>query len=178
MRQRSCIGRTDPENRSAPHGKSLHASLSRALLRGAQASKGSCARCHWHSRRPASSRSSPHRPMGPTHARHGLTEGWSDLAQVQFHAFADADRAYDSDPHRQKLRERGIDPKIARRRTAHDSRLGIYRWVVERTVSWLHSFRRLRLRTDRNGTVHDAFTALASALICMWFFAAQRCVWA
>jgi transposase len=80
-----------------------------------------------------------------------------------------ADRAYDSDPHRQKLRERGIDPKIARRRTEHGSGLGIYRWVVERTVSWLHSFRRLRLRTDRNGQVHDAFTALASALICMWF---------
>jgi transposase len=80
-----------------------------------------------------------------------------------------ADRAYDSDPHRQKLRARGMDPKIARRRTEHGSGLGIYRWVVERTVSWLHSFRRLRLRTDRNGTVHDAFTALASALICMWF---------
>jgi transposase len=80
-----------------------------------------------------------------------------------------ADRAYDSDPHRQKLRARGINPKIARRRTAHGSGLGIYRWVVERTVSWLHSFRRLRLRTDRNGMVHDAFTALASALICMWF---------
>jgi transposase len=80
-----------------------------------------------------------------------------------------ADRAYDSDPHRQELRARGMDPKIARRRTEHGSGLGIYRWVVERTVSWLHSFRRLRLRTDRNGTVHDAFTALASALICMWF---------
>jgi transposase len=61
-----------------------------------------------------------------------------------------ADRAYDSDPHRQKLRAHGMDPKIARRRTEHGSGLGIYRWVVERTVSWLHSFRRLRLRTDRN----------------------------
>ena len=44
----------------------------------------------------------------------------------------------------------GMDPKIARRRTEHGSGLGIYRWVVERTVSWLHSFRRLRLRTDRH----------------------------
>ncbi len=79
------------------------------------------------------------------------------------------DRAYDSEPHRQEMRGREIDPRFARRRTAHGSGLGVYRWVVERTASWLHSFRRLRLRTDRNGEVQDAFVALASALICMWF---------
>jgi transposase len=80
-----------------------------------------------------------------------------------------ADRAYDSEPHRKKLRERGIDPQIARRRTEHGSGLGIYRWVVERTHSWLHQFRRLRLRTDRRVEIQEAFVALASALICMWF---------
>jgi transposase len=80
-----------------------------------------------------------------------------------------ADRAYDSDPHREELKRRGIDPKIARRNTDNGSGLGIYRWVVERTASWLHSFRRLRLRTDRAGDAHDAFLALGSALICMWF---------
>ena len=80
-----------------------------------------------------------------------------------------ADRAYDSQPHRQELEARGIDPHLARRRTEHGSGLGVYRWVAERTLSWLHSFRRLRLRTDREGPVHDAFVSLASALICMWF---------
>jgi transposase len=80
-----------------------------------------------------------------------------------------ADRAYDSEPHRKELKARKIKPKIARRRTAHGSGLGIYRWVVERTESWLHSFRRLRLRTDRDGEIHTAFVTLASALICMWF---------
>jgi transposase len=79
------------------------------------------------------------------------------------------DRAYDSEPHREEMRRRDIDPKVARRSTAHGSGLGIYRWVVERTESWLHTFRRLRLRTDRNDEVHDALVALASALICMWF---------
>jgi transposase len=79
------------------------------------------------------------------------------------------DRAYDSEPHREDMRRRGIDPAFAKRRTAQGSGLGIYRWVVERTAAWLHSFRRLRLRTDRNGEVQDAFVALASALICMWF---------
>ena len=44
-----------------------------------------------------------------------------------------ADRAYDSEPHREKLRHRHIDPKIAHRGTPHGSGLGIYRWVVERT---------------------------------------------
>ena len=80
-----------------------------------------------------------------------------------------ADRAYDSQPHREELKARGIDPHLARRRTEHGSGLGVYRWVAERTESWLHKFRRLLLRTDREGPVHDAFVSLASALICMWF---------
>lgn len=79
------------------------------------------------------------------------------------------DRGYDSEPHRQAMRQRDIEAQFAKRRTAHGSGLGVYRWVVERTVSWLHTFRRLRLRTDRNGDVQDAFVALASSLICMWF---------
>ena len=53
-----------------------------------------------------------------------------------------ADRAYDSEPHREELRERSIDPQVARRRTAHGSGLGVYRWVVERTFAWLGRYRR------------------------------------
>ncbi len=49
-----------------------------------------------------------------------------------------ADRAYDSDPHREALREVGITPCIDRRHTEHGSGLGVYRWVMERTLSWLH----------------------------------------
>ena len=80
-----------------------------------------------------------------------------------------ADRAYDSQAHREELKKRGIDPKIAHRRTEHGSGCGVYRWVVERTNSWLHSFRKLRLRTDRTARIHEAFISLASALICTWF---------
>src|SRR5262245_31095538 len=79
------------------------------------------------------------------------------------------DRAYDSDPHREQLRRRGIDPQIPRRRTKHGSGLGVYRWVVERTQGWLHGFRKLRLRTDTDGGIHKAFVAFASALICLGF---------
>jgi transposase len=79
------------------------------------------------------------------------------------------DRAYYSALHAEELSRRGIVPRIAKRGTPHGSGLGIYRWVVERTASWLHSFRRLRLRTDRVAGIHEAFVALASSIICTWF---------
>jgi hypothetical protein len=42
-----------------------------------------------------------------------------------------ADRAFDPGSHRERLRRRGIRPRIARRRTEHGSGLGVYRWVSE-----------------------------------------------
>lgn len=77
-----------------------------------------------------------------------------------------ADRAYDSDPHREALREIGTIPKIARRNTEHGSGLGVYRWVVERTLSWLHQCRRLRIRYERRDDIHDAFLTIGCILIC------------
>jgi transposase len=77
-----------------------------------------------------------------------------------------ADRAYDSDPHRRRLSRRGIRPIIARRRTPHGSGLGRYRWVVERTISWFHRPRKLRLRTDWRADIHEAFMSLCCSLIC------------
>jgi len=77
-----------------------------------------------------------------------------------------ADRAYDSNAHRAALKERGITPVIARRRTAHGSGLGVTRWVVERTNAWLHQFRRLRVRFERRADIHEAFLKLGCCLIC------------
>jgi transposase len=77
-----------------------------------------------------------------------------------------ADRAYDSQPHREELRKRHIQPFLARRNTPPGSGLGIFRWVVERTVSWLHGFRRLRTRYDRRADIQEAFLTLANCLIC------------
>lgn len=76
------------------------------------------------------------------------------------------DRAYDSEPHRQWLRAKGIEPFLAKRYSEHFSGLGIYRWVVERTISWLHQFRRLRIRFERRDDIHQAFLSLACAIIC------------
>jgi transposase len=77
-----------------------------------------------------------------------------------------ADRGYDSDPHRRQLTARGIEPVIARRNTDHGSGLGKFRWVVERTISWLHQMRRLRSRWEKLPNIHDAFLKLACAMIC------------
>jgi transposase len=79
------------------------------------------------------------------------------------------DRAYDSEPHRQELRERGIEPKVAKRRTAHGSGLGKVRWVVERFFSWLHGFRKLRFVTEKDQEMQFALLNLAMALICLRF---------
>lgn len=79
------------------------------------------------------------------------------------------DRGYDSDPHRAELRERGIQPELARRHTEHGSGMGKTRWVVERTLSWLHQFRRLRIRFERRADIHEAFLAIGVCLVC-WNF--------
>src|SRR5947209_13017630 len=79
------------------------------------------------------------------------------------------DRAYDSEPLRQLLRWLGIDPALAARNTEHGSGLGVFRWFVERTISWLHSFGRLRRRLDRLTEIQDAFLQLACDIICLRF---------
>jgi transposase len=74
-------------------------------------------------------------------------------------------RGDDAEPHRESLRTRGITPVLAKRGTPHGSGLGIYRWVVERTLSWLHQFRRLRIRYERLSEIHEAFLTIGCALI-------------
>jgi transposase len=38
--------------------------------------------------------------------------------------------------------------------------------VVERTLSWLHQFRRLRVRYERRADIHEAFVTLGCIIIC------------
>lgn len=97
----------------------------------------------------------------PVAGQRGAPKRKPDLVQ--------ADRAYDSDPLRELLAERGIDTQIARRYTPHGSGLGKTRWVVERTIAWLHQFRRLRVRYERLPSIHEAFLKLGACLIC-WRF--------
>ena len=80
------------------------------------------------------------------------------------------DRAYDSQPARDILRWLGIKPFLAKRGTEHGSGLGKIRWVVERTISWLHQQRRLRVRYERRADIHQGFLSLAASMICFNVF--------
>ena len=76
------------------------------------------------------------------------------------------DRGYDHDKYRRLLRDRGIEPLIARGKTEHGSRLGRVRWVVERTFAWLHNLKRLLVRYERRADMHQALLALGCCLVC------------
>jgi transposase len=59
-----------------------------------------------------------------------------------------------------------MEPLIRRQGSEHGSGLGKTRWVVERTLSWLHQFRRLRVRYEKRADIHGAFLLLGCILIC------------
>jgi transposase len=84
-----------------------------------------------------------------------------------------ADGAYDDDPLRDRLAERGIfllAPHRENRKKPprHDGRhMRRYkrRYVVERTNSWLQTFRRLVVRHEYYSFHYSAFVALACLII-------------
>jgi transposase len=78
-----------------------------------------------------------------------------------------ADKAYDARRCRLACRQRGIEPRIARRGVDSSERLGRHRWVVERTLAWFARMRRLSIRYERRLDIHLAFTSLACSLICL-----------
>ena len=82
-----------------------------------------------------------------------------------------ADKAYDSTHLRRALGSRGITPRIARRGIDSRERLGRYRWVVERSLSWLLGCRRLGVRYERRADLLHGLLHLACALVCLRFLA-------
>jgi len=76
-----------------------------------------------------------------------------------------ADKGYDCSAARGLLTATGITPHIARRGSHDDTPLGSTRWPIERTLSWLKQFRRLRIRWDRLSENTQAFLDLACAII-------------
>ena len=85
------------------------------------------------------------------------------------------DRGYSSDEHRRWLRTKGIRPLLGRVGSPHGSGLGRTRWVVERTLAWLHHFRRLRIRWERRDDIHLAFLNIACSLITFNFLQKGFC---
>lgn len=96
-----------------------------------------------------------------------------------------ADRGYDGEQLRQRIRQRGVEPVISRRRrpgepAGPDAVLierggrrvarsrdpnGRYRWPVERTNSWLRNWRRVSTRWERNPDYWLAVIQTAAALV-------------
>jgi transposase len=76
------------------------------------------------------------------------------------------DLAYDSEPHRQGLKQMGIEPVLPEKGIDDQSGLGETRWPVERTLAWIHQNRRLRIRYERRPDTHQALLTLACIKIC------------
>ena len=77
-----------------------------------------------------------------------------------------ADKAYDMPRCRRFLHRRRITVRIARKGIESSERLGRHRGVIERTLAWLHRYRRLTIRYERRADIHQAFLTLGCALIC------------
>ena len=83
------------------------------------------------------------------------------------------DRAADSDPLRERLARRNIELICPHRRgrkrnaTQDGRKLRRYRrrWTIERSISWLHNFRRLITRFDFYSFVYHSFLKLACLVI-------------
>jgi len=84
-----------------------------------------------------------------------------------------ADKTYDSDPLRKRLKQRGIDLVCPHRRNRKKPKLQDgrklrryrRRFIIERTFAWLGQFRRLVVRWDRLITVYRGFFHLACLMI-------------
>jgi transposase len=85
------------------------------------------------------------------------------------------DLGYDSEVHRQALDQMGIEPVLPEKGIDDQSGLGKTRWPVERTLSWIHQNRRLRIRYERRPEIHQAFLTLACIKICASFLLPGFC---
>lgn len=88
-----------------------------------------------------------------------------------------ADKAYDSNPLRYRLQDRGIKLVSPHRKNRKRKRQSpqvmeryTRRWIVERTFAWLGNFRRLLARHERSITAYRAFFHLACAIITLRYF--------
>ena len=78
-----------------------------------------------------------------------------------------ADCGCDSDATRVMLRWRGIAPVIGARAAKHGSGCGGVHCVVERSIGWLKSMRRMRLRYERLVVIQRAWNSLAASVVCL-----------
>jgi IS5 family transposase len=76
------------------------------------------------------------------------------------------DKGYDYPVCRESLRTRNIIARIARKGIESSTRLGQYRYVIERCLEWTTRFRRLVRRYEKLDSHFLGFLRLACAVIC------------
>ena len=112
----------------------------------------------------------PETVLGPA-----VLAGIPDAVPVPWLVPVLADRGHDSDPLREALAADGFRLIAPHRRgrvrppTNDGRRLRRYkrRYVVERTFSWLQSFRRVATRYEVKVDLYDAFVAMACAFVAL-----------
>ena len=82
------------------------------------------------------------------------------------------DRGYDDDKLRKRLADRDIDLIAPNRRgRVHKTQDGrklrrhLRRWIVERTMAWLHNYRRIVTRWERHVEIYTAFLHVVCILL-------------
>jgi transposase len=88
-----------------------------------------------------------------------------------------ADKGYDSKKFRDSMRKRAIQTNIPSRnfkkrrlrgrKPKYDKQVAKQRPLVERTFSWLKSFKRLKHRAERTKLMFEAFALLGCIVICL-----------
>jgi transposase len=86
-----------------------------------------------------------------------------------------ADKGYDNDPMRRRLKQRGMELiapyrcNSVLRRYEDRRKLRRYRkrWKIERSIAWIQNFRRVYVRYDRILTVYLGFVYCACLLIAL-----------
>ena len=114
-----------------------------------------------------------------TAASHERTNSGHVLASFHVSAYPAGFRALDAGHKpahpRRALDERDIKClKLMKKGIESSEKLGRWRWVVGRTLSWTNRNRRLKVRHERRDDIHQAFLALSCSLIC-WNHVQRLC---
>jgi transposase len=104
--------------------------------------------------------------------RHDLRAASSVIYRIPKHRKVTADRGYDSQGFRHKLRKLGIQPLIPKRqcqkRIKHRTPSPVTyrkRWLVERCFAWLEHCKRLVIRYERQARLYKAFWQLGCLML-------------
>lgn len=80
--------------------------------------------------------------------------------------FLYADKGYDGEPAQRLIYEKGLFPRVSRKRKRPGRPFKKRRWIIEVVHSWYNRFRKLLTRYEKYEDSYMALMHLASAIIC------------